>query len=85
MHELPPHTEELRTVGGFSGRESQVFFKGIASGRLIMLHWVAPHPGVHGQHTPDSDIEGKRHDVGGREQRDRGIQKESREKNRGRI
>lgn len=83
MHELPPRIKELWKVGSFSGRESRVFFKGIVPGRLTILHWVAPHPEEHGQHMPDSDIGEKRHDVGRREQRDRGIQKESKQENRG--
>lgn len=64
------------------GQGESGFFKGVASGRLTILHWVAPHLGVRGQHTPDSDIEGKWYDEG-RGQRDRGIQKDSRGKNRG--
>ena len=37
-----------------SGRGESVFFKGVPPGRLTLLQWITPQPGVYGQHKMDS-------------------------------
>lgn len=53
VREPPLLIEELWTLGGFRRMEKSALFKDVATGRLTMIQWMPPYPGVYGQHELD--------------------------------
>lgn len=47
VREPPLLIEELWTLGGFRRMEKSALFKDVATGRLTMIQWMPPYPGVY--------------------------------------